>query len=211
MSRLNGRWDWWNEYTEKDELLDCMIILEEKLGRWPTMEEVTEIWPDYTRRNLQGKFGSYETAKSEAARKVYYRAQGYRTRENPNSRRKKLTQEQVQKIAEILARPRPTTTPKPEQRQEAPQPVIETQIPEKSLPERLETVSQAKKRGRKQTYSDAQLLVIAKQMIAMNGGQVPTMAQARAFLRQQTGPSLITMTNRLGPMAGWESRLKEVS
>lgn len=236
MTVRNERWDWWNKYTRKDELIDMMIVSSGELGRWPDAEEVTEIWPAYTLRMIQEEFGSYDLMRQAAAEESYRRAQGYRSRKTRPAGAPKLSPEQRQKIAEIKARPSPIEKPAAIRESMLPERPIQAEVPRDTQTETVpmvvlgmsqpvqlvvqssQTVSQPtmqpqrRKCGRKPTYSDEQLLGLLRQMVSENNGQVPTMAQAKVFLKQQEGaPSLMTMTNRLGPMAGWERKLEEAS
>lgn len=154
---LNERWDWWNQYTDRDELLDCLIKLDRELERWPKHEEVTEVWPRYTLMEIQRKFGAYDLAIEAARDRVYSLAHGYLTRERV--REVVLTPEQRWVIAEIKARTKPETKAETV-RQRVPTAV--RQQPEKQ-----------RRSGRAQMYSDVQLMSILRQMVEANGGRVP--------------------------------------
>lgn len=220
----SGRWDWWNEYTEKDKVVDCLNMLSEALGRWPAHEEVTEVWPEYTLRFIQDRFGSYDTVRAEAADKVYRRNQGYRVKRSP--RKLAFTGEQMLIIAEIRERSqvaekrRTHIEPKVQITEEmrpqdmrnsipTPQPTNYGQVQTRSA---KTEPKQGARPGRKPTFSEEQLMGFLRAIVTANGGEVPTAVRAKQLLRQQKGaPSLMTMTNRLGPMSGWEQRLKNAS
>ncbi len=211
---LSGRWDWWNEYTDKDRVVDCLNMLSDELGRWPTCEEVTEVWPEYTLQFIQAKFGSYDTVRAEAHDKIYRKNQGYRVKES--SVKIVFTEEQERVIEEIKKRPqvekKPTITPQPTEdvKTEIPMGRLTTTVPRESV--RFESRQPKKRPGRKPTFSDAQLMGFLRQIVVANGGEVPTTARAKELLREQPGaPSLMTMTNRLGPITSWESRLENAS
>lgn len=84
------RWDWWNEYTAKDEMLDCLIALYKKLGRWPEHKEVTEVWPQYPLAEIQAKFGAYNLAIEAARGRLCAIAQGYRVRRPPQKTQQEI-------------------------------------------------------------------------------------------------------------------------
>lgn len=241
---LGERWDWWNEYTEKDKILDCLIVFSRKLGRWPTYKEVEEVWPEYNLCVLQNKFGSYDKAQSAAAEKIYYSQSGHCVRMRLDEVR--LSRKQVKQIAEIAARPGITAREgavrlEPVAREGVTrlEPVVREGVTRLETPmqagavapmeEKSETTlkptsgacdtvgSSANERprekrrpGRRPTYSDAQLIGFVRKMVAANSGKVPTAKCAKEFLCEQPGaPSLMTLTNRLGPISSWERRLEE--
>lgn len=217
---LSGRWDWWNEYTAKDKIVDCLIMLSDMLGRWPNYKEVAEVWPEYTLRSIQEQFGTYDALKSEVGNKLYRKRQGYRVKESPI--RLTFTAEQLLVIREIVQRPRdepkkrPQAEPAKQLRSRDDKPMTtpkSTKVTQTEIPMRtLAPLEQKKTRpGRKPTFSDEQLLAFLRQIVAANDGAIPTAVRAKELLRKQNGPSLMTMTKRLGPMSGWERRLENAS
>lgn len=230
----SGRWDWWNEYTEEDRIVDCLNTLSDALGRWPKPEEVIEVWPEYTLRFLQNKFGSYDKIKEKACSKIYCKNQGYPIKQSP--KKITFTGEQMRIIAEIKKRPqteqKPTPTPQTTSMQPEPKAVPKVARPEpvqlgwgasstsraalsatqlassRRTPARVEP--ERARPGRRPTFSDEQLLGCLRRIVAANGGEVPTWAHAKELLRQQPGsPSLVTLTNRIGPITSWKTKLED--